>query len=192
MADDGRVEKALERVRSARADYEAKQDDVQTARERYYDAVRALNQTGMSLREVAEALGLSHQRVHQMVGESADSSTKLLRAARKAAKAGGALLLVLAVATGVGVLVDEFLINSKPVIAASPAITASVSPRAASNSANGRTGSSHVRRVHRRLKNVLIQIVCRRDDTRCPPLHGANIDVHVTNGSFMRFSPSRS
>jgi hypothetical protein len=50
--------------------------DAQHAAERakvdYHHAIRRLHAAGGSLREVAEALGLSHQRVHQIVDEAAE------------------------------------------------------------------------------------------------------------------------
>lgn len=50
--------------------------DAQHAAERakvdYHHAIRRLHAAGGSLREVAEALGLSHQRVHQIVDETAE------------------------------------------------------------------------------------------------------------------------
>ena len=44
------------------------QDD---ARADYHHAIRRLHASGASMREIAEALGISHQRVHQIVDEEA-------------------------------------------------------------------------------------------------------------------------
>jgi AcrR family transcriptional regulator len=52
------------------------QDEVDRRRLVYYQAVRRLHFSGASMRDIAEALGLSHQRVHQIVngGEQMASS----------------------------------------------------------------------------------------------------------------------
>lgn len=60
-------EKLLKEARDVRnrvidLDYEAER-----ARLSYQHAIRRLHATGGSLREIAESLGLSHQRVHQIV-----------------------------------------------------------------------------------------------------------------------------
>ena len=47
--------------------------DVEVARAEFYRAVRRLHLHGSSLREVAANLGLSHQRVHQIVEEAGGS-----------------------------------------------------------------------------------------------------------------------
>ena len=44
--------------------------DVERAKTDYHHAVRRLHLAGASLREIADALGLSHQRVHQIVNEA--------------------------------------------------------------------------------------------------------------------------
>jgi ATP-dependent Clp protease ATP-binding subunit ClpC len=43
------------------------QHDVERARSDYHHAIRRLSAAGGTLREIADALGLSHQRVHQIV-----------------------------------------------------------------------------------------------------------------------------
>jgi hypothetical protein len=50
------------------------QHDLERVRADYNDAVRRLHAAGGSLREIAENLGLSHQRVHQIV-EGGDAPT---------------------------------------------------------------------------------------------------------------------
>jgi hypothetical protein len=47
--------------------------DVEVARAEFYRAVRRLHLHGSSLRELAASLGLSHQRVHQIVEEAGGS-----------------------------------------------------------------------------------------------------------------------
>jgi hypothetical protein len=48
------------------------QHAAERARADYHDAIRRLHAAGGSLREIAEALGLSHQRVHQIVDQAAE------------------------------------------------------------------------------------------------------------------------
>ena len=47
--------------------------EVQQARTEYYSIVRRMHLAGGSLREIAQALGLSHQRVQQMVQDTGGS-----------------------------------------------------------------------------------------------------------------------
>jgi len=51
----------------------------------------------MPLREIAEAVGVSHQRVHQIVGEEAAQSRVSRVIAKRARASGAALILVLSV-----------------------------------------------------------------------------------------------
>jgi hypothetical protein len=48
------------------------QHDVEQARSDYHHTIRRLHAAGASLREIADELGLSHQRVHQIVDVSGD------------------------------------------------------------------------------------------------------------------------
>jgi len=61
------------------------------ARAEFHHAVRRLQLSGGSLREIAEALGLSHQRVHQIV-EGAGGARPWRRAGRSGAVEPGMLL----------------------------------------------------------------------------------------------------
>ena len=64
-----------ELVREAKAAREfllASQHAAERAKVDYHHAIRRLHVAGGSLREIAEALGLSHQRVHQIVDEAAE------------------------------------------------------------------------------------------------------------------------
>ena len=61
------------------------------ARADFHHAVRRLQLSGGSLREIAEALGLSHQRVHQIV-EGAGGARPWRRASRRGAGDPGAML----------------------------------------------------------------------------------------------------
>lgn len=96
MADDHA--KQLEKVQAARAKFEGQQDAVHDARRDYYTAVAQLHEAGMPLRDIADALGLSHQRVHQMIAEAAAPTPK--RAAARAAKLGGTAVLLLVLGLG--------------------------------------------------------------------------------------------
>jgi hypothetical protein len=64
--DDGILREATE----TRDRLIAAQHEVDAARADYHDAIRRLCAAGGSMREIAEALGLSHQRVHQIVDEA--------------------------------------------------------------------------------------------------------------------------
>ena len=137
MKERERLTKLIERVRTARATYESKQDEVAEARAAYYSAVSTLHQAGMPLREVAEELGLSHQRVHQMVSEA---PTTLGRRIRKAAKAGGLGLLIAVLSIGVSGLLSL----DKPLPIESAAPTAS-EDAAESDQQSPTVGSGHGR-----------------------------------------------
>jgi len=56
------------------------------ARAEYHTAIRRLHLAGGSLREIAEALGLSHQRVQQMVGGAGGSWWSRAWGSRKVAR----------------------------------------------------------------------------------------------------------
>jgi hypothetical protein len=57
----------LEDALRARDESIGRQLDAERAQVNYQHAIRRLHASGASLREIAEALGLSHQRVHQIV-----------------------------------------------------------------------------------------------------------------------------
>jgi hypothetical protein len=87
-------ETLLRRTEKARAAFQARQDEVDVAKREYHQHVRELVAAGMSLREIATALGLSHQRVHQIVAQE-PSTAKRRRSTTTTAAAGTATLLVL-------------------------------------------------------------------------------------------------
>ena len=55
-------------VETARTVLELLEDQAYEARAAFHQAIRRLHATGGSMREIATALGLSHQRVHQIIG----------------------------------------------------------------------------------------------------------------------------
>ena len=63
----------LGRVRDAAVRVVEAQERVEEVRRDYHGAVRRLHLAGASMREIAEVLGVSHQRVHQMVEEAGGS-----------------------------------------------------------------------------------------------------------------------
>jgi hypothetical protein len=71
----------IEETRQLREEYEAALDEAETRRAEYHRAVLKLHRSGMPLRQIAEALGISHQRVHQIVtGEAAPKPKRRGRA----------------------------------------------------------------------------------------------------------------
>lgn len=71
----------LEQARNARDQLLSLQHDADTAKVDYHHLIRVLHASGASMREIAEALGLSHQRVHQIVdgAEPVEKPNRLLR-----------------------------------------------------------------------------------------------------------------
>ena len=65
----------LEQAKAAEEQVIDAEHAAEVARADFHRAVRRLQRTGGSLREIADALGLSHQRVHQIV-ESAGGSRR--------------------------------------------------------------------------------------------------------------------
>lgn len=98
MRSDRDRERLIDTVRRARARLEEQQDRVQEARDAYVESVQRLYVSGMPLRDIADELGLSHQRVHQMVTDG-DSAGAAKRKVMKGA-AGVALLALLFVVGG--------------------------------------------------------------------------------------------
>ena len=63
----------LKQARAAGAGIENAEQELQALRAEYRALVRRMHLAGGSLREIAQALGLSHQRVQQMVREAGGS-----------------------------------------------------------------------------------------------------------------------
>jgi len=91
-------ETLLHRTKQARAAFEEAQADAEAAKQDYHERVRELAAAGMSLREIGVELGLSHQRVHQIVSEARTSSRRR-RIATAAAAGTGTVLAALVLAT---------------------------------------------------------------------------------------------
>jgi hypothetical protein len=75
-----------ELVREAKAAREfllASQHAAERAKVDYHHAIRRLHAAGGSLREIAEALSLSHQRVHQIIDEAAEPKRSRWRGRRQ-------------------------------------------------------------------------------------------------------------
>lgn len=62
-------EELLAAAKTAGSSVRALEDQVEGAKAEYRLAVRRLHLAGASMREVAEALGVSHQRVHQIIDD---------------------------------------------------------------------------------------------------------------------------
>ena len=58
---------SLDDVRALRERYEGALDEAQALREQYHREIVKLHRSGMTLREIADGLGVSHQRIHQIV-----------------------------------------------------------------------------------------------------------------------------
>src|SRR5256885_16908178 len=84
----------FDRVREVRDQYENALDEAEKMRAEYHREVLKLHRSGMSLREIAQELGISHQRVHQIVGVREPSAKKWGRTA------GGVAVAVLLLASG--------------------------------------------------------------------------------------------
>ena len=63
----------LEKTQAAGEGLTGAEQQLQAARTEYHSLVRRMHLAGGSLREIAQALGLSHQRVQQMVGGAGGS-----------------------------------------------------------------------------------------------------------------------
>jgi hypothetical protein len=73
----------VKKLRRLRERYEAALDEAESRRGEYHEAISEAHLSGTTLRQIASELGLSHQRVHQIV-ESHRSDTKPHRRTGKA------------------------------------------------------------------------------------------------------------
>jgi hypothetical protein len=72
----GLDEGLLRRAREAGSAAEAAQSKAELAKAEYHHAVRLLHLAGATMREIADALGISHQRVHQIIDLAGDGGWK--------------------------------------------------------------------------------------------------------------------
>lgn len=88
----------IERARRLRDEYEAALDQAERRRAEYRREIVELHRSGMSLRDIAERLGISHQRVHQIVG--GEETRKQRRSRRVGRSIVAAMLLVFSIGLG--------------------------------------------------------------------------------------------
>ena len=88
----------LEQAKKLREEYERALDAAESRRAAYHAAVLELHRSGKPLREIAKELGLSHQRVHQIVSGEPPKRRSL---GRVAGGIGGALVLIAAIVSAV-------------------------------------------------------------------------------------------
>ena len=69
----------MREAKAAREFLLASQHAAERAKVDYHHAIRRLHAAGGSLREIAEALRLSHQRVHQIIGEATEPTRRRWR-----------------------------------------------------------------------------------------------------------------
>jgi hypothetical protein len=81
MGLDRELVREAERAREQLA---VSQHAAERARADYHHAIRRLHAAGGSLREIAEALRLSHQRVHQIIDEAGEPTRRRWRWRRRA------------------------------------------------------------------------------------------------------------
>ena len=84
---------SLDQIKKLREEYERALDVADSHRVAYHEAVLDLHHSGTPLREIAKELGLSHQRVHQIVSGAPPRRRSLRRAAGGIA---GVLVLIAA------------------------------------------------------------------------------------------------
>ena len=89
----------LERIRQRRDDYESAMDEAERLRDEYHREIVKLHRSGMSLREIAEGLGISHQRVHQIVSPHEQRAGG--RSVRRGAATAAGLVVILLLLAGV-------------------------------------------------------------------------------------------
>jgi hypothetical protein len=118
------VAKELERLREMRDDYEAALDGAARLREEYHREIIKLHRAGVSLRDIADALGISHQRVHQIVTPPDEREKRSTRKTSRSADASAIAVLLLA---GASVLYMRDRAHKPPV--ASPTVPSAAPSR---------------------------------------------------------------
>jgi hypothetical protein len=84
---------SLDQIKKLREEYERALDVAESHRAAYHEAVFDLYRSGAPLREIATELGLSHQRVHQIVSGETLRPRRRGRAAAAGAMAGVLVLI---------------------------------------------------------------------------------------------------
>jgi hypothetical protein len=112
----------LERLRDLRDEYEAALDGAARLRDQYHREIVKLHRSGLSLREIAEALGISHQRVHQIISPPEEEAKRPRRKVTGAVVASAIIVCLLA---GGGVL---FVANREPELPTASPIAPSAEP----------------------------------------------------------------
>ncbi|SRR5581483_8224582 len=107
----------LRRIQELRDAYESALDDAERLRDEYHREIVKLHRSGASLRDIADGLGISHQRVHQIV---APHETLRSRKSRRAAAGGAIAALALIVGIGSAALMSGGRINPPPAYRANP------------------------------------------------------------------------
>lgn len=163
----------IERVRRLREEYEIALEHADEKRSEYHREIKKIHLSGIPFREIAEMLGMSHQRIHQIVGTT---SPKKLRRGLK----GGAAALLLIVLTGYGITTRA---NQDAETASATAelvpsdLTLYETPKAAAYAA--------VVAAYPKLRNPKIEMLFR-----FPPPDDYDTRVSVQSGDFCRiYSP---
>jgi hypothetical protein len=85
------------KIRELRDEHESALDEADRLRDAYHREIVKLHRSGLSLREIADGLGISHQRVHQIVAPHEETPK---RKQKRGAVAGVFIALLLLVAGG--------------------------------------------------------------------------------------------
>jgi len=91
---------SFERIQQLRDEYESSLDEAERLRDEYHREIVKLHRSGMSLREIADGLGISHQRVHQIVSPHEEQPATPNKGKRGLVAGAAVAALILAVAAG--------------------------------------------------------------------------------------------